>query len=124
MSAGDPRCEPWLLLRRQGGLWGVCRRALDEIVRAPRSAAGSRGPYEPPRVTLSGGGELLADEILTIVSELPVHPVPRAAKPYLGAKYRGLAIWRDEPVILLDPAAPPPACLDPETPAEEPDGDV
>jgi hypothetical protein len=64
---------------------------------------------------LTGGGELLADEILTIVSELRERPIPRGAEPFLGAKYRGLAVWRDEPVVLLDPLAPPPACLDPRT---------
>ncbi len=114
MSALGRGGESWLLLRRQGGLWGVCRGALDEVVRAPAQTSGSRYA-EPPRIVLASGGELLADEILTIVPELQERPIPRGAEPFLGAKYRGLAVWHDEPVILLDPVAPPPPCLDPET---------
>lgn len=121
MSASSSRCEPWLLLRRQGGLWGICRAALGEIVRAPSSE--KRPCQEPPRIALTGGGELLADEILTIVSELHERPIPRGAEPFLGAKYRGLAVWHDEPVVLLDPTAPPPACLDPATAQRSTDGD-
>lgn len=121
MSATTARREPWLLVRREGGLWGVCRGALSEIKRAPSS--GERPALEPPRIALAGGGEILADEILTIVSELQERPIPRGAEPFLGARYRGLAVWHDEPVVLLDPKAPPPACLDPATVQRSTDGD-
>lgn len=121
MSAQASSCKPWLLVRRQGGLWGICRSTLSEIVRA--SSSGKRSGREPPRIALTDGGELLADEILTIVSELRERPIPRGAEPFLGAKYRGLAVWHDEPVVLLDPTAPPPACLDPRTAQRSTDGD-
>jgi hypothetical protein len=118
MTASAPKSEnqAWLLLRRRGGLWGVRRGALDQVVRSPLRGTQEGGADEPPRIALAGGGELLADEILTLTAQLAEHPFPRGAEPFLRARYHGLAVWQDQPVILLDPDAPPPACLNPATP--------
>lgn len=98
-SAPGGRPSGWLLLRRRAALWGVPPGALRELT-------GSR----PPRLELKNGKVLLADELLSLAVDLETHPFPRCARRFFRDRILGLAVWRREPVILLEPGTPP-ACL-------------
>jgi hypothetical protein len=93
------RPSGWLLLRRRSALWGVPPGALREL-------RGSR----PPRLELKNGKVLVADELLSLTAELESRPFPRCARRFFRDKILGLALWREEPVILLEPGTPP-ECL-------------
>lgn len=90
----------WLLLRRSGSLWAIARETLRQVPRG-----------EPTRIQLSCGNVIVADEILGFESSLEEWPMPRAAEPFLKMEVRALGIWHQEPVLLLEPGAPPPTCL-------------
>ncbi len=96
-SGGRP--SGWLLLRRRAALWGVPPGALRELTSS-----------RPPRLQLKNGQVLLADELLSLAAHLETHPFPRCARRFFRDKILGLAVWRREPVILLEPGTPP-ACL-------------
>lgn len=103
------RPAPWLLLRRHGGLWAV-----------PHAAAGELSSRRPPRLELVGGVTLEADEVLSLSAEIEPRPFPRCARRFYGDAVAGLAVWRRQPVVLVDPgAAPPSLAVGPATAATE-----
>ena len=106
-SQGSTARDGWLLLRREGALWGVRRSALRQIGQAHG---------DDHLLFLANGGTLAVDEILGLAARLDPHPLPRCARPFLDAAIGNLAIWQQQPVALLDSAAldagtPPPACF-------------
>ncbi len=90
----------WLLLRCRGSLWAVQRATLVELAGGPT-----------PQLELKDGTTLEADEFLQLTSGLAASPFPRCAERFYPAKIHGLAVWRRQPVVLLEPGALPPACL-------------
>lgn len=92
--------DRWLLLRRRGSLWGVPHGSLHELTRSGC-----------PRVELKNGTVLLADELLNLTANLESRPFPRSARPFYSEEIFGLAVWRGQPVILVQPEAVPPTGL-------------
>lgn len=90
--------DGWLLLRRDGSLWGLRRSALATL------CSGSR-------LELRDGRRLAADEVLGLTAALEPHDLPRCARRFGALGVAGLALFEGEPVLLVDPAAPPP-CLE------------
>lgn len=98
-AAGDPSTA-WLIMRRGGGLWGVRHGSLRELTGA-----------RPQRLELESGETLLADELLSLASGLEARPFPRCLRRFFPETVFGLAVWKDRPVVLLEPGATPPALL-------------
>jgi hypothetical protein len=102
-----PHARGYLLLRRDGGLWGIANSAVDGLARrgadfriAISAGAGSDG---------SDAGELWADEIVGVVEELRVWPVASVVNRFWPEAAAGLAVHGREPVVVVDPRRPPSA---------------
>lgn len=103
------RPAPWLLLRRHGGLWALPHAALGEL------SAG-----RPPRLALAGGAVMEADEVISLSAEIAPRPFPRCARRFFPDAVAGLAVWRRQPVVLVEPgAAPRSLAVDPDPGATE-----
>jgi hypothetical protein len=90
----------WLLLRRLDALWAVPSGAVQAVRPGPRGTL----------VTLRSSRSLQADEVLTMAPELSLRALPTCLDPQPLA---GLAVWRGQPVLCVDPALPPPLLLPP-----------
>jgi hypothetical protein len=93
------RPPPWLLLRRHGVLWALPHAALGELsARRPATT-----------LELRGGATLEADEVLGLAAEIEPRPFPRCARRFYRDTVAGLAVWRRQPVVLVDPGSAPPS---------------
>lgn len=86
----------FLLVRRDGVLWGVSNGAVDGI---SRDGACFR--------LVVGGADLGVDEVVGVVPELAVWPVSGALKRFWPDVAGGLAVHGEAPLLIVDPRQPP-----------------
>ncbi|HKH49802.1 MAG TPA: hypothetical protein VKM72_34550 [Thermoanaerobaculia bacterium] len=86
----------YLLVRRDGVLWGVSNDAVEGL-----SRDGARFRL---RV---GGAELGVDEVVGVVPELAVWPLAGALRRFWPDTAGGLAVHAEAPLVIVDPQRPP-----------------
>ena len=92
MIAGD-----WLLVRRQGSLWGVPREQVQGI----RLAQGGE-------IRLASGSRtLIVDEVLGLEGGASVRPAGPLVRWATLASCQGLAATGAGPALVIDPIDPP-----------------
>jgi len=96
-----PQARGFLLLRRDGNLWGIANAAVDGL--------GRQGVDYRIAVAGSGGGALRADEILGVVEDLRVWPLAPVVSRFWPQPAAGLAVHGHEPVVMVDPGRLPEA---------------
>ena len=101
-----PHARGYLLLRRDGGLWGVANSAVDGLA---RQGADFRIAISGNGVETGDAGELWADEIEGVVEDLRVWPLASAVSRFWPESAAGLAVHGQEPVVVVDPRRPPAA---------------
>lgn len=89
----------YLLLRRNGVLWGIDNAVVTGLTR--------RG--ESFRVALGAETALSADEVLCVVDDLRVQPAAALLRfwPGVGSGLAGLAVHGEQPLVVVDPRRPP-----------------
>jgi hypothetical protein len=107
----------YLLLRRDGGLFGVASAAVLGL-----SRRGADYRVEIADGSGAGGGGLLADEVLG-VEKLDVRPLGRLVRRYWPEAAGGWAIHAGAPVVVVDPLRPPLVCSAKQLEGEIPDGE-
>ena len=97
MSApGGLGSKGYLLVRRDGTLWGVDNADVESLTRA---GAGYRiGMAETP---------LWVEEVLGVVADLLVRPVAPVLRRFWPDTAGGLAVHAERPLLILDPRRPP-----------------
>jgi hypothetical protein len=91
----------YLLVRRDGVLWGVSNGAVEGLTK-------NGAQY---RLAV-GGAELGVDEVVGVVPELAVWPVTGALRRFWPDAAGGLAVHAQAPLVIVDPRKPPRAlCL-------------
>ena len=93
MNRGD-----YLLLRRDGALWGVPNAGVTAV----RRGAGGV-------LVETCSGSLVADEAVAVTEGLEVHRSGALLRRLAGAGTEGLAVYRGLCVAIVDPAHPPEA---------------
>ena len=86
----------YLLVRRDGVLWGVSNGAIQGI---SRDGACFR--------LAVGGAALGVDEVVGVVPELAVWPVTGAVRRFWPDVAGGLAVHAEAPLVIVDPQRPP-----------------
>lgn len=86
----------YLLVRRDGVLWGVSNDAVEGL-----SRYGARF-----RLSV-GGAELGVDEVVGVVPELAVWPLAGALRRFWPDTAGGLAVHAEAPLVIVDPQRPP-----------------
>lgn len=94
MSA--PAGRGYLLVRRDGTLWGVDNADVESLTRA--GAGYQLGVAETP---------LWVEEVLGVVTDLPVRPVAPVLRRFWPDTAAGLAVHGERPLLILDPRRPP-----------------
>ena len=96
---GESRGRGFLILRRDGVLWGIDNAAVAGLTRRTSG------------FLVDVGGQLLAaDDILCVVDGLKVWPVAPAVRrfcPGVAAGVAGMAVHGEQPLLLVDPRQPP-----------------
>ena len=100
----------WLLLRGAGALWGVENAAVEGLARGIRGSGGSGG-NGGFRISL-GGWTLHADEVLGVVPDLTVRPVAGVLRRFWSEPAGGVAVYAEEPLVIVDPRVPPRALVE------------
>jgi hypothetical protein len=95
-SASPVKPGGYLLVRRDGVLWGVSNGAVEGLSR--------HGAQYRLAV---GGAELGVDEVVGVVPELAVWPVTGAVRRFWPDVAGGLAVYAEAPLLIVDPAQPP-----------------
>ena len=93
----------YLLLRRNGVLWGIDNAAVAGLTRRG-------GAYRVDIGGSAGPAALSADEILCVVDDLHVQPAASALRRYwpeVGPGVTGLAVHGEQPLVVVDPHRPP-----------------
>jgi len=91
-----PADRGYLLVRRDGVLWGVSNGAVEKLTR------------HGARFRLAvGGAELGVDEVVGVVPELAVWPVAGALLRFWPDVAGGLAVHAQAPLLIVDPLQPP-----------------
>lgn len=92
MSLIDHHHRGFLLVRRDGVLWGVSNGAVQGLTR------------HGARFHLAVGGvELGVDEVVGVVPELEVWPVAGALRRFWPDAVGGLAVHAEAPLLIVDP---------------------
>lgn len=105
-AAGPRRDVPptptgsYLLLLRDGGVWGVANGVVVGVGKRPRD-------YRVHVTSAGGGAELIADEVLGVVEELEVWPPSAVIRRYWPETFQGTAVHAGTPILLVDPDRPP-----------------
>jgi hypothetical protein len=86
----------YLLVRRDGVLWGVENGAVEGL---SRHGAQFR--------LAVGGAELGVDEVVGVVAELAVWPLAGALRRFWPDTAGGLAVHAQAPLVIVDPRRPP-----------------
>ncbi len=86
----------FLLVRRDGVLWGVSNGAIDGISRDGACF----------RLTV-GGADLGVDEVVGVVPDLAIWPVSGALRRFWPDVAGGVAVHADAPLLIIDPRQPP-----------------
>lgn len=88
----------YLLLRRNGVLWGIDNAAVTGLTREGGSF----------RVAIGAAASLSADEVLCVVDGLRVQPAAALRRFWPAASgVAGLAVHGEEPLVVVDPRRPP-----------------
>ena len=97
MSApGSKLDRGFLLVRRDGVLWGVSNGAVEGLSR------------HGAQLRLAVGGAALGvDEVVGVVPELAVWPVSGALRRFWPEVAGGLAVHAEAPLVIVDPLRPP-----------------
>ncbi len=97
LNGGNPADHlGFLLVRRDGVLWGVSNGAVGGLTRY--------GAHY--RLTV-GGVELGVDEVVGVVPELDIWPVAGALRRFWLDAAGGLAVHAEAPLLIIDPRQPP-----------------
>ena len=91
----------WLLLRRDGVLWGVPSRDVGTI----RSRGGGVA------VQLASSRWLQAEELLEVATGLRPRALPSCLGELEMPRLEGVAVWQQTPVLVLERGGEPPAAL-------------
>lgn len=105
----------FLIVRRDGALWGLAAEhvsGIAQIERGERSARvepGAEVGQKPPtssaarglEVRFKGGRRLAVDAVLTLAGELRIRPLSLRLSHYLPRGSSGLAMFAGEPVVLM-----------------------
>ncbi len=93
----------FLIVRRAGALWGLPATRVAAIAHAVQPGAeGAAAPNAPElELRLAGGGTLAVDSVLSVASNLRVHPLSARLRPFLPAGASGLALHAGEPLVLM-----------------------
>jgi hypothetical protein len=107
----------YLLVRRDGVLWGVSNGAVEGLSRNGTCY----------RLSV-GGAELGVDEVVGVVPELTVWPVAGALRRFWPDTAGGLAVHAETPLVIIplvivDPLRPPRALRLERSEGEESDGE-
>jgi hypothetical protein len=95
----------YLLLRRQGGVWGVANHLVTSL---GRSAGGDGVGGNGAAYRVGTAAEpLAADEILGVAADLDVRRPARAVARWWPEGSDGCALWSGLPVAVIDPRHPP-----------------
>jgi hypothetical protein len=86
----------YLLVRRDGVLWGVSNGAVEGLTR-------NGAQY---RLAV-GGAELGVDEVVGVVPELAVWPLASALRRFWPDTAGGMAVHAQAPLVIVDPRRPP-----------------
>lgn len=86
----------YLLVRRDGVLWGVANAAVESLARQGRMF----------RLSL-GGRALGVDEVVGVVPELAVWPAAAALRWFWPEPAGGMAVHGEAPLVIVDPRRPP-----------------
>lgn len=86
----------YLLVRRDGVLWGVENAAVESLARWGRTF----------RLSL-GGRALGVDEVVGVVPELAVRPSAAALRWFWPEPSGGMAVHGEAPLVIVDPRRPP-----------------
>jgi hypothetical protein len=81
-----------LVVRRAGSLWAVPAAAVAGIERGERGV----------EVRLTGGGRLDAESVVALAAGVAVRPCSAALRRRLPDGVAGLALYRREPVMVVD----------------------
>lgn len=92
----------YLLLRRDGGLFGVASADVRGL-----SRRGSDYRVEIADGSGAGGAGLLADEVVGVIEKLDVRPLGRLVSRYWPEAAGGWAVHSGAPVVVVDPLRPP-----------------
>ena len=86
----------FLLVRRDGVLWGVENAAVESLARRGQA------------YSLSLGGRALGvDEVVGVVPELAVRPAAAALRWFWPEPSGGMAVHGEAPLVIVDPRRPP-----------------
>jgi hypothetical protein len=99
MSPSGNQTSPdrgFLLVRRDGVLWGVSNGAVEGISR-----------HGACFLLAVGGTELGVDEVVGVVPELAVWPVASALRRFWSDVAGGMAVHAEAPLLIVDPLRPP-----------------
>ena len=87
-----------VVLTRDGGLWGLARDAVREVVRQGDGFT-----------VATDDGPVRADAVLDVAARLDVRPPGAAVARFWPGMCLGVAIHHGAPVVVVAPAALPPA---------------
>lgn len=90
----------YLLLLRDGGVWGVANGAVVGVGKRPRD-------YRVHVTSGQGAAELIADQVLGVVEDLEVWPPSAVIRRYWPETFQGTAVHAGTPILLVDPERPP-----------------
>lgn len=98
-GTGGAGGKGYLLVRRDGALWGVENEAVESLTRRDGNGSGF--------LLGLGAAELCADEIVGVVAELAVWPLTGALCRFWPEAAGSLSVHADEPLVVVDPRRPP-----------------
>lgn len=92
----------FLIVRRDGALWGV---PADQVVTIERTTGASGGREASGtgdlEVCFVGGRRLAVDSVLTLAGELAARPLSARLRHFLPPGAAGLAMLAGEPLLLM-----------------------
>lgn len=87
----------FLIVRRDGALWGLPAEQVSSIERVERVEPATSGLD----LLLAGGGRLAVESVLTLAGNLAVQPLSARLRRFLPAGSTGLAMLAGEPIVLM-----------------------
>ena len=87
----------FLIVRRDGALWGLPAGQVSGIERVERAEPATSGLD----LLLADGGRLAVESVLTLAADLAVQPLSARLRHFLPAGSTGLAMLAGEPIVLM-----------------------
>ena len=87
----------FLIVRRDGALWGLPAGQVSGIERVERAESATSGLD----LLLADGGRLGVESVLTLAADLAVQPLSARLRRFLPAGSTGLAMLAGEPIVLM-----------------------